>query len=296
MDIRVLRYFLQVAREESFTRAAESLHVTQPALSRQLMDLEKEVGRQLLIRGKRKVTLTEDGQLLRKRAEEIVELLQKTEQELTSGNNDICGEIKIGGGPSNTILNVAVSFRNRHPMVSFDFINGDATDITERLEHGSIDFAILLEPVDKAQYEFLNLPDGSEWGLLVKKDSVYAEMERITAEEITRIPLILHKRAELQRNLARWAGVDCERLNIAATYNVLNGGPVAMVKSGLGSVLTTNSMYDDKDTGVCFKPLYPEMKNQYVLVWKRFHVFGKTSEAFLNDIKQYAGVENTDIE
>lgn len=147
MDIRVLRYFLTVAREENITRAAESLHITQPSLSKQLMELEQELGKQLLVRGKRKLTLTDDGVLLRKRAEEIVALLEKTEQEL-SADTALGGKISIGGLPGKRVLQAAAELRAEHPDVSFDFYSGDACEIIERLDHGSLDFAVLLEPVD----------------------------------------------------------------------------------------------------------------------------------------------------
>ena len=168
MDIRVLRYFLAVAREGNITRAAESLHITQPSLSKQLMDLEQELGKTLLLRGKRKITLTEDGILLRKRADEIVTLLEKTECEISSDTSILSGEIAVGGSPTEQILRAAASIRAKHPDVQFHFYSSDATDVTELLDHGSLDFAVLLEPVDTLKYEHITLSDASRCRRIVR--------------------------------------------------------------------------------------------------------------------------------
>lgn len=154
MDIRVLKYFLAVAREENITRAAESLHIAQPSLSKQMMELEQELGKQLLIRGKRKITLTEEGILLRKRAEDILSLVEKTERELSSDSTNISGEVAIGGTLPPTLLRSAAALQSHYPDISFQFYSGDATDVTERLDHGNLDFAILLQPIDISKYEF----------------------------------------------------------------------------------------------------------------------------------------------
>ena len=169
MEVRELRYFLAVAREENITRAAESLHIAQPSLSKQLMELERKLGKQLLIRGKRKITLTEEGVLLRKRAEEIIELVEKTEQEISYDLEEVVGEIHIGGSTSKSILSTAAQLRKEHPGIRYQFYSGDATDVSERLNHGSLDFAVMLQPIDSIKYEFLSLPDGSEWGILMTK-------------------------------------------------------------------------------------------------------------------------------
>lgn len=170
MDIRVLRYFLATAREQNITRAAETLHIAQPSLSKQLMELEAELGKQLLIRGKRRITLTADGILLRKRAEEIVALLEKTEQEIASTDQDITGTVAIGGTPRQGVLEAASTLHQQYPQIRFSFHVGDAPDIIERLDHGSLDFIVLLDRPDKATYGSHPLPDVSLWGLLMKSD------------------------------------------------------------------------------------------------------------------------------
>ena len=199
MEIRELRYFLAVAREENITRAAQSLHIAQPSLSKQLMELEIKLGKQLLIRGKKKITLTEEGAILRKRAEEIVELVEKTEHEISYDFEELSGDIYIGGSTSETILSVAADLRREYPDVRFHFYSGDAQDVSERLNHGSLDFAVMLEPVDNIKYEFVSLPDCSQWGVLMNKSDALAAKKALTNEDIKSIPLIMHQRIGLQK-------------------------------------------------------------------------------------------------
>lgn len=286
MDIRILRYFLAVAREENITRAAESLHIAQPSLSKQLMDLERELGRPLLVRGKRKITLTEDGVLLRKRAEEIVALLDKTEMELTGGEEVIRGEVALGGVPSALILRTAAALRTAQPGVRFRFFNGDATEVTERLDHGSLDFARLLQPVDTVKYDFLALPGSARWGLLLPADHPLAGRAGITREDLFGVPLILHRREGLQREIARWAGTEIENLNVAATYNIAYGQPADYVKSGLGAFLLVEDQLGPLDAAVVFRPLDPPLTVHHALVWKRQAMFSKAAKAFLEEIKK----------
>ncbi len=287
MDIRVLRYFLAAAREENITRAAESLHIAQPSLSKQLMELEQEVGKPLLIREKRKITLTEEGVLLRKRAEEIVSLLEKTEQELTSGFGELAGEIYIGGSITETVLKTAADLRREHENIRFHFYSGDATDVLERLDHGNLDFAVMLEPVDTVKYDFLSLPERSEWGILMKSDCEFAKKQVVTRKELEKMPLILHQRIGLQEEIAHWAQTDLEHLQIAATYNVVHGSPVPVVKQELGYFLTTRDLLaPELGEGVCFCPLKPSLQIKYALVWKKHAVFGRAAGTFLDAVRK----------
>lgn len=289
MEIRLLRYFLAVAREENITRAAESLHISQPSLSRQLMELEAEIGRQLFIRGKRKITLTEDGILLRRRADEILTLLEKTERELCADSAQVSGEVAIGGYPTATVLHAAAALRREYPDIRFQFYSSDATDVTERLEHGSLDFAVLLEPVDPAKYEYQSLHDSARWGLLLPEDCPLAAKAAIEKEDILDIPLILHHRTGLQQELSHWAQTGIEHLHIAATYNVVNGDPAAFVQSGLGILLTTDTHLPARlDPGLCFRPLSPAPELRHALVWKRYAVFSRAAEAFLQVCRELA--------
>ena len=287
MDIRVLRYFLAVAREENITRAAESLHISQPSLSKQLMELEDQLGKELLIRGKRKVTLTEDGVLLRKRADEILTLVAKTEQEISSDSSDITGDLYLGGNTPDIILRAASQLRSHHPDIQFHFHSADAVDITERLDHGSLDFAVMLEPVDTVKYNYLSLPAYSEWGILMKCNDPLAELDAIPRNIVTDIPLILHQRLELQQELAHWAEVDLEQLRIAATYNIVHGSPIPFVNHGLGYFLTTRELIAPAiSDDVCFRPLDPPLPLTYALVWKKHAVFSRVAVAFYEQVKE----------
>lgn len=286
MDIRILRYFLAIAKEQNITRAAKSLHIAQPSLSKQIKDLEDELGKQLLIRGKRKISLTEDGILLRNRAEEIVSLLDKTQQELSSDSVNISGEVTIGGNTLDIILYTAAMLRERYPEITFHFYVGDATPVKECLDIGSLDFAVLLAPADTSKYDFIELPHTAHWGILMKDDDPLSKKGKIDRKDILKLPLILHRRIELQQQLAHWAQTDLESLNIIATYNVVNGGPLPFVKNDMGYVLTTDDVLPEQlDTGICFCPLDPPLDDEYVLVWKRNDVFSKACKAFLHLIK-----------
>lgn len=287
MDIRVLRYFLAVAREENITRAAESLHISQPSLSKQLMELEQETGKQLLVRGKRKITLTEDGVLLRKRADEIVKLLEKTEHELSANSSQVSGEVAIGGNPTNTILNAASTLRTENPEVQFRFYSSDATDVVERLEHGSLDLAVFLEPIDNVKFNFISLPDTAKWGLLVPDSCELAKKQYVQRADLLSVPLIFHRRAGLQRIITRWAETDIDNLNITATYNVASGSPERFVNSGLGYYLTIEDQLPEcLGDSVCFRPLFPELNVTYALVWKRTAVLSKASRAFVHIVRK----------
>lgn len=281
MEIRELRYFLAVAREENITRAAERLHIAQPSLSKQLMELERELGKQLLIRGKRKITLTEEGVLLRKRAEEIIELVEKTEQEIRSDFGEIAGEIYLGGSTPELFLKAASELRAAYPGIRFHFFSGDAVEVSERLDHGNLDFAVMLEPVDQVKYDFLSLPVYSEWGVLMRKNDPLAAGNSVTKELLKKLPLIMHQRIGLQEEIAHWAETDLENLDIAATYNAVHGNPLPFVEQGLGYFVTTRDLLPPGlPEGVCFLSLEPALSTKQALVWKKHAVFSKAAETF----------------
>lgn len=287
MDIHVLRNFLAVAREENITRAAESLHIAQSSLSKQIIDLEQELGEKLLIRGKRKLTLTEDGIFLRRRAEEIIRLMEKTEQELITSPAEISGEVAIGGFPDAQVLQAAAALRKRHPGIQFRFFVDDATSVTDQLDHGSLDFAILLTPVDTMKYECIPLMRSGRWGLLMPDNVPLSAKNTIQKEDFRRVPLIFHQRAGLQREISLWAETEPENLNIAATYNVVYGSPVPFVKSGLGYFLTSEHLFDAEiHDNICFRPLEPPLELHHAFVWKRYPTFSKAARAFLEEIRR----------
>ena len=287
MDIRVLKYFLAVAKEENITRAAESLHIAQPSLSKQLMELEAELGKQLIVRGKRKLTLTEDGILLRKRAEEIVSLLERTEQEITSADAALSGTITIGGFPCEKLLHAASELRCEHPELTFDFYSGDACDVAERLDHGSLDFAVLLEPVDAVRYNYLSLGDCTRWGVIMPTSCDLAKNPVVKRDDLCTIPLLVHRRIGLQRTIEHWAQTDMDQMNVVATYNVVNGDPSVFVRSGLGYFLTSDDHLPAQLAyGLCFRRLEPVLESHHALIWRRHAVLSKPAEAFLSKLKQ----------
>lgn len=286
MEIRVLKYFLAIAQQENITKAAENLHISQPTLSKQMMELEDELGKTLLIRGKRKVTLTDDGKLLRKRAEQIVLLCDKTKNELSGNDTCLSGEIGIGGNPTKTVLNAAAQLKNGNPDLRFQFFSSDAIDVSEQLDSGHLDVAILLEPVDGTKYDYLSLPDSSKWGVLMLKNNPFAKKDFIEKAELPNIPLVFHRRQGLQSIISHWADVDIEKFNISATYNVINGSPSKFVKSGLGCFLTTEDLLSEcLESDICFKPLNPKLEMHYALVWKKYTPLSKSASEFLNLMK-----------
>lgn len=288
MDIRLLRYFLAVAREGNITRAAESLHIAQPSLSKQMMELEDELGKQLFIRGKRKITLTEEGSLLRKRAVEIVNLCDKARREIAQDSARIGGEVSIGGGLSLIVAEAIYRMSAKYPNVKFQFINGDAEKITEYLEHGTLDFGVFIEPVDIAKYEHLVLQEIACWGLLMRRDCALAKNTFIRPKDIEDIPLIMPQRVGLQRELSLWSEVELEKLNIIATFDLLFNTPMLLLKRGVGYAFVLNTLADTKESKtLCFRPLDPPIKCKHGLVWKRYPIFSKAAEKFIEEVKNY---------
>lgn len=289
MDIRVLQYFLAVAREESITRAAETLHMTQPPLSRQLKDLENEVGKQLLIRGSKKVTLTEDGMLLRKRAEEMIALMEKTKSELSSSDENINGEIYMGSGETeavSTIAKVAKNLQKEHPLIRYHIYSGDAEHIVERLDKGLIDFGLLVEPFDNSKYDFIRLPVKDTWGVLMRKDSPLAEKESICAEDLWDKPLIISHQTTISNEMIAWLRKDISQLNIVATYDLLYNAS-RFVKMGFGYVIALDKLINTSgDSNLCFRLLYPASEAGLCIVWKKYQVFSRAAEQFLREIQK----------
>ncbi len=288
MDIRVLQYFLAVAREESITKAAETLHMTQPPLSRQLRDLEEELGKQLLIRGSKKVTLTEAGMLLRKRAEEMVDLMEKTKAEISSSDENINGEIYIGGGETDAIsffAQVAGKLQKKYSLIHYHIYSGDSERVLERLDKGLIDFGLLVGQVDIEKYDYMKLPIADTWGVLMKKDSPLAEKEVICAEDLWDKPLVLSHQASRDSEMLSWLKMDPSKLNIVLTYDLIYNAS-HFVKKGLGYAIALDKIINTTgNSELCFCPLYPPMKAELCIVWKKHQVFGRASNIFLRELK-----------
>lgn len=289
MELRVLRYFLAVAREESICGAAESLHLSQPTLSRQLMDLEEELGKKLFIRGNRRITLTEDGILLRKRAGEILDLVEKTAGELSAAETGLAGDVYIGAGETRGVHYLtqrARRLQERYPRVRFHISSGDTTDITERLDKGLIDFGLLFDPTDSRRYSACPLPVFDTWGLLLRRDDPLAEKAEITAGDMPGLPLIISRRVRDGKTLENWLGRDFDSLNIVSTYNLLYNASL-MVEDGLGYALCLDGIINTTgDSPLCFRPLSPSVPAGMSVVWKKYQVFSGAAEKFLELLRQ----------
>ena len=285
MELRVLKYFLAVAREENITKAAALLHLTQPTLSRQLMQLEEELRVQLFRRSRYHIELTEDGMLLRRRAQELVDLAEKTTREFTMRETELMGEIAIGAGETQSmsfLSRAMVSFRELYPKVTFRIFSATADDVKERLDTGLLDMGLLTEPVDVGRYAFCRMKERDRWGVLVRLDSPLAGLDSVTPDDLEQVPLIISGRERVQRELANWFGDRWERLQIAASFNlILNAAN--MVRYGVGTALSfdLNFSFDD----LRFIPLSPTMDTGTVLVWKKDLVLTPVVEAFHQHIK-----------
>lgn len=285
MEIRVLRYFLTVAREENITRAAEVLHITQPTLSRQLMQLEDELGVQLMVRGKTKIVLTEEGLLLRRRAQEIIDLTDKTQKEFLEHDSLMNGEIFIGGAETyamSTIAKIIKEFHQLYPMVTYNFHSGNADDVKERIDKGLIDIGILSEPVDIEKYDFIRLPKKDIWGVLMCKDHPLAKKEVITPQDLKGQDIMCSKRDIVQNELESWFGDVFSKVHIIATYNLIYNASL-LVESGVGIAFTLEKLIHVNDQlPIVFKKLSPQLETGNVVVWKKHQVFSPATTCFLN--------------
>ncbi len=298
MELRVLRYFLAVAREGSMTGASRTLHVTQPTLSRQLQDLEDELGRQLFIRGSHSLTLTAEGMLLRKRAEEILEMVHKTESEFSSMGETIAGDIYIGGGETEAMRQIARltrEIRRDYPEVRFHIFSGNAEDVTERLDKGILDFGLLIQPVDILKYDSINLPDKVTWGVVMRKDSPLAKKQVVTQQDLLDLPLICSRqvvqRLGQKNEYSDWFAETGERLNIVATYNLIYNAAL-MVEEGVGYAIALDRLVNTTShSRLCFRPLKPGVKSGMNLVWKKYQVFSSAAELFLERAREKFGMK-----
>lgn len=289
MDIRELRYFLAVAREGSITLASESLNITQPGLSKVIMNMEDEIGKKLFIRENRKITLTEDGILLRKRAQEIIDLFDKTEEEFyKNSNEEFSGDIYIGGGETEGMRFISKSIKKLHekyPNIHYHLYSGNAEDVKEKLDKGLLDFGILIEPTDIKKYDFLRLPIFDTWGILMKKDDTLSNLDFITPKDIFSLPLLSSRQALVKDEISNWLGRDFNNLNIIGTYNLIYNASL-MVEEGIGYALCLDKLvYTARDSKLIFKPLKPTIKSNLVLVWKKYQVFSKAIEKFLEELQ-----------
>lgn len=286
MEFRVLKYFLTVAREENMTKAAEILYITQPTLSRQIAELEDELGTPLFVRSNRNVTLTDAGVLLRRRAEEMLALEDKIKDELSAKEN-LGGNVSIGmaeAASANTVADMIGIFREKYPSVKFDLYTAMADQVLERIDKGIIDVGFLLEPVNVDKYDFIRLPDTERMGILMRSDSVLAQKEALVPEDLLDLPLIVPMRRELQQNSRNIIGSIYDRFNIIATFNVVNNA-LLLAERGIGYVLLVEGAAQyHRNPNICFRPLKTASAMHCVAVWKKYQPSGHAVSRFLEGL------------
>ncbi len=289
MDIRDLKYFLAVAREESVSKAAVALHITQPPLSRQLKELEEELGKQLFIRGSKKITLTQEGLLLRKRAIELIELMQLTKAEIKAECDDVSGDVFIGCAETDALrilIRIMKAMQQDYPQVHFHLSSGNASDIQEKLDRGLIDFGIFIEPANVQKYDFLKLPIFDTWGVLMRKDSELATHATITLQQLTQLPVIFTNQERTNQKFATFFGEKFNELKIVATYNLPYVASL-MVEEGIGYALILDKIIPTPMDGkLCFRPLQPTLNVNITVAWKKYQTFAKASAVFLQRLQQ----------
>ena len=294
MEIRVLRYFIQIAREGSMTRAAEYLHVSQPALSKQMKELEKQLGKKLFRRGSSSVSLTDEGMLLRRRAEDLLAMADKIENEFKALDEITGGDIYIGCAESYLIkyLTYAVKKLNgQYSNIHYHITSGDTQQVTERLDRGLLDFAFIVEPPDLSKYNYLEVPEQDTWGILMRKDCPLAEKSQIGIDDILPYPVFCSEQAA-KVDLPRWCGENIDQLNVMATFN-LTGNAAIFVKEGLGIALTFDKLVEINDEGdLCFRPIIPVLQTKMYVIWKKYQVFTPVAQLMLEQLISTLTAEN----
>lgn len=287
MEIRVLRYFLEIARAGNMSRAAETLHVSQPTLSKQMKELELELGKKLFRRGSTSLSLTDEGMLLRKRAEDILDMVDKTTDEFKVLDDITGGEVHIGCAESHQIKYLAQAikaFKKRYPLFHYHLTSGNTQQVTERLDRGLIDFAMIVEPPNLSKYNYLEIPETNVWGLVMKKSDALAKKERVCFEDLIGKELICSEQG-MKFDIARWCGEKTDMLNLSGTVNLAYNGSV-FVKEGLGYMLTFDRLVDTGvESELCFRPLEPLLETKMFMIWKKYQVFTPIAQLLLDDLK-----------
>lgn len=293
MELRVLRYFLAAIREGSILRAAHFLHITQPTLSRQLQDLEEELGQKLLIRTNRSVALTAEGKLLRRRAEDIMEIVRKTEAEFRSMGENIRGDVYIGSGETEAmklIARIIRELREEYPGIRYHIYSGKTEEVEERVDKGILDFGILIQPINISKYDCINLPLKDVWGVIMRKDSPLAAKESISFRDLQGLPLICSRQNPQSKTgksgYPEWFGRLFDKLNVVATYNLIYNA-AQLVEEGIGYAIGLDRTIDTMEHSVlCFRPLSPKVESGLNIVWKKYQVFSTAAEIFLDRIQK----------
>ena len=282
MELRVLNYFLAIAREENFTKAAQQLHVTQPTLSRQIAQLEEELGVKLFIRSNHNIILTEDGMILKRRAQAILTLADKTKRDFLHKDEDLCGTIAIGSGEFRStkyLSQIIKAFHQKYPNVKFEIYSGNAGNIRDYIERGILDLGLMSEPIDVNKYNFVNMPLNEQWGVFVTADSPLADKEFVTPEDLAALTLITATGDFNQSRIGKWLGNYRQQVNIIATAN-LPYNEAVLAQAGIGVMLSIKleCNYDNLQ----FIPLKPALEVSTALAWKKEQVFSTTTAEFID--------------
>lgn len=287
MELRTLRYFLTTAEQGNITRAADILHITQPTLSRQLMDLERELGTTLLVRGKRSLSLTDDGLFFKQQAEEIIQLADKAEQAFVGKRDTISGVIALGSSEAlgtRVLAKYMCSFQKKYPQVHFCLYNEMADNIRDKLEKGLLDLGLLLEPVDTNRYEYLRLSQKETWGVLLRKDHPLAEKNEITVSDLPEYPLLMPRRENAKREVLNWLGKEESQLNVPLDYDLLSNVAL-LVEEGMGcAICLDGALSIHCSPEICFRPVSPEKTTRSVLLWKKNHLLQPAVSLFIQMI------------
>lgn len=293
MELRVLRYFVEVARRQNITAAAEALHITQPTLSKQLMDLEDELGKRLFDRGRRRIALTEAGVFLLRRAQEIIELTDRTEAALRATDEALTGDISVGCGETEgmrLVIRAMQRVHERHPDITFHLYSGNDEDVSERLNSGLIDFGLFVGDTALAEYDYIKLPVRDTWGLLMRSDCALAAAPSIRPQDIVSVPLLCSRQALASNELSGWLGSDFSRLNILSTHNLIHNAAL-MVEEGMGCALTIDRLVNTNGTALVFRPLEPTVNADLFFARRKYHTLSKASEVFLAVLQELIAKE-----
>lgn len=287
MEIRTLRYFLAVAREENMTRAAEILHVTQPTLSKQLKSLEEELGKKLFTRHSFSIKLTDEGILLRDRAEDLVQMADKIEQEFLSLDDITGGELYFGLAESYQIKYLARAikvFKEQYPSLHYHITSGDTEQIADKLDKGLLDFLVLAELPDNRKYEYISFPESDVWGLIIPADDPLAEKETISVSDLKGLPLFCSDQA-WNNELKEWAGNDFPDLTQEGSFRLAYNGSI-FTRERLGYLLTFKNLIDTSEgSGLVFRPLSPRLETMLYITWNRYQTFTPIAERFLQYLR-----------
>lgn len=287
MEIRVLRYFLEIARVGNMSRVAEALHISQPTLSKQMKELEEELGKKLFRRGRAGLTLTDEGMLLRKRAEDILDMVDKTTDEFNALDTVTGGEVYIGCAESHQIKYLAriiKEFREDYPLFRYHLTSGNTEQVVERLDRGLIDFAVIVEPPNLSKYNYIEVPETNTWGLVMKKDDPLAGKTCIEVDDLTGLPIICSTQA-MQADIPRWCGEKADMLDLSGTINLAYNGSV-FVKEGVGYMLAFDNLIDTgTNSPLTFRPLNPPLETKMYVIWKKYQVFTPIAELLVDEMK-----------